>query len=832
MNEQRSGAALARTWECAELVCAIAGAMDASSLLAFRATSSVFRDLLSNDERLFEGAFRRTFPRHRNTRVTRVREDAMVPLSYGSRWRALCVRRLAVRATHKAAGVGFSDLARSWPLPHSAAQLDGGHIIDMPLLAETLRHHVESIANTSTAQLPSPALHALLRWCVQRELYDLVLACSAICVSRLERMRRFESLEKGNRYTREQNLLRHSAFLALKQTCRDGRAEQLRRLLCAWRSVEGFGATPKRSLSWLRGLVRHQLIGRESVPTDPAVLEQLVSSDLLRDEEPHRTAITVANVLVAACGAGRADTVRWLQLSFSHVFDVVPHVRKAVLAALSSGREEVVRLLWRDYVSHWSPSKRAMHLAEYIDRVHTRVLTLFLGMLCDVSVDRFVRFSEPFRRYICRSRDSDADAVRRAVRLAGYRCSVTDWNAALDFVALRGQVSLLDVLTHLSDEACVGYHRCAASDATRRRLAAAMNADDRRVKLWALARREVTASACTDLLRILESETSVLQTSDDLDAALVGMCLRLHEKDCPRVEDEDDANETAGKECGTAYDDVSNYADPETEDSEERFVSWTCAARRNELVLHSLLGRSTDDGDLRLARLFFAVVCASPTADVARSWLGHPASDAVFASLREHSASRASDPDQSVRYIYVPRWWADQLAHVASDDVFALLLAEERLIPMIDGRLGGLGGPGGHVECALLRCLLTERQTSDSDEERVVLRVRMLLSRSNGKISCQRCCNLMNPIETALLELVLRGRAKLLRALLDDGRFDPSARNNAALRLAVWLQRPGDPPSAIREMLHYDPRVLERARMLRSVPRKSHPVCEQLVNRS
>ena len=817
--------AVARTWDCTELVCAIAGAMDAPSLLALRATSGTFRDLLSNDERLFEGAFRRTFPLHRNTGW---RERALAPVFYGSRWRARCVRRLAVEATHEATGIGFSDLARSWPLSYSVSPLfcaaEDDRAIDTPLLAETLRHHLESNAKTTTAKLPSPALHALLRWSVQYELYDVVLACSVICVSRLERLKHLESPEKRQQHAREVFLLERSASLALKQSCRDGRAAQLARLLRVWSvpptAVGGSGATAKRYPSWLCRAVQQQLIGRKSVPTDPAVLEQLMVSDLLCNEEHDRTAIA-ADALIAACSVGRADTVRWLQTHFLHVFYNVPHLRSAVLAALSSGRDEVVRLLWSEYLCHWSPSKRAKHLAGNIDRVAKGLVPLFLSMLCDVRLD----VSQAFRRFLCRGRDSDACAVRQAVRSAGYRCSPKDWNAALDFVALRGQVSLLDELIDLSDEACVGYQRCATSDAMRRRMAAAMNADDRRVKLWALARREVTASARADLLRMLEM-SATNSTAKALDAALVGMCRRLHENDCPYVEDE---NDTSGP-MENEYDEADDYADPETEGHDERFVAWTCADRRNELVLDSLLHTRSmlppvGWDEQQLAELFLSVVCASPTADIARSWLSHPASDASFASLREDSAEEpVHDPAVAepatvrARFFYKPRMWARQLARVASDDVFALLLAEERLLPTTD-RSGE-----GHVQCALLRCLLAE--TSGSDDERVALRLRLLLD----KISFMGCCeHAMDPIENVVLDVVLRGREKVLRALLADSRFDPSARNNAALRLAVWLQRPGEPPSPIREMLSNDARVRDRARMLRLDPNassdhRSHPM--------
>ncbi|CAH6420537.1 Hypothetical protein UVM_LOCUS175 [uncultured virus] len=827
MHEQRD--AVARTWSVAELLCDIAGAMDAPSLLALRSVSSFFREVLSNDERLFEAAFRRTFPLHCNTGW---RDWALPPpVSCGSRWRARCVRRLRVEATHQEFGIGFSDFALDWPLSpalhwsHDSVR-DDDKTDDVPLLAETLLHHLESHRDACRARLPAQSLDRILRWALRVELHDVVLACTELCASRLQCC-------EYELYFDEKGLLLRAAERAVEHACHDGRSQQLAHFLRVWSPVPSlFDSSDVSSASstdrypvWLRTGVQGA-IGRWNSPVDPAVLQLLLVPGLTRAGFRYEDALATG-ALETACRSGRIDTVRWLQARTPHIFSKAKTLHRSILAALRQGRDDVTQLLWSSHFCRTSPRERALALAANLGRIALSSVPLFLSMLLgDDPVYAFVGgLSHAFRRFVCWARDCDCDVVRTAVRSVGYRCSFKDWHAAMDFVALRGQSSLLETLIELSAEACVfGSRRpiSAPTDDMRRRMAVGMFADRRRIKLWAFARREVTATtAWADVLCILEASSSAVIDPDGtrlaatgLDATLVALCARLHENDCPCVE-RDMYPVIANEDPEGAYDEVPDYtpdyADsethgqtrddfaPGTDVDEERFVAWTCASRNNELVLDSILRHNIVPGE-RLGKLFRSVVCNSPNAEVARAWLAHPASDASFAYLVEAANSMSALAFNYVRP-FCPSLglWASKLARVANDDVFAVLLTDERVLPL-------------HVECALLRRLLTETSGGD-DDERIARRLQMLL-RSSTRSAFACCDETQERVENVVLQLVQRRRAKSLRVLLDDGRFDLSARNNAALRMAVWLERPGERPSPVRTMLENDPRVRERARQL------------------
>ncbi|CAH6420533.1 Hypothetical protein UVM_LOCUS174 [uncultured virus] len=751
-------------WSCSELVCCVAGQLDARSLLALRSVSQFHVQLLSNDEPLFEAAFRRTFRYHGEIGLL---DRGLLSLGMRCGWRGRCARRLYVEATHEAAGIGIDDLVDDWPLTVERPRIEAETVAggtERSVLAEAVLHQLESDSLCLAGYRTVKPLYKVLCWAARAEHYEVVLQC-------LQRIITYPEPDENEHF-----VLFDSLHTELREALASSRPERFVRLLLVfYQSVPGalalrMGAATSAS-PWFWHAAKAAAGSSTDRVTDIGVWRSVLFLRLASEQDWR-------NLLEDACRNGRTEIVRWLLTDLPSLFENVEGLLRATYTAFCGGERsaDVVALLWSTHVSRVPLHVRASKLALDIERIHPDLALSFLVVVGQVHESWPVGLA--FRRFLCRARDAHCDSVRAAVRSVGYRCSAADWEIVKDFAALHGQPALLDVCIKLSPETpCYDVDRDARlvipCDVLGRRVAAAMCVDERRVKLcsWASFGRRLPRVVWLNLLHVLE-RTGCGSSEKELDDALRVMFVIL-------IENREVGEQVEGSDCP---------------DDHDQFVQWTCASRRNELVLALLLRdpmRSpSKSGGWRMRRIFENVLCASPTADAARDWLLHPSADSLLAERTRDNLSTAGDPACYNRIV-----WARRICRIARDDVFTALLSDERVVR-------------GHVDCAVLRELLMQ----DNDDH--TSRLRTLLQQSR-RLAFLCCDSELERLDATLLYVVRSGRVGPLRLLLDDGRFDFSVRNNAALRMAVWLERPGQPQSLVRTMLENDPRVQDRARKLR-----------------
>ncbi|CAH6420699.1 Hypothetical protein UVM_LOCUS217 [uncultured virus] len=469
---------------------------------------------------------------------------------------------------------------------------------------------------------------------------------------------------------------------------------------------------------------------------------------------------------------GDADSVAWLLTQLPSV--TVATLLKAVARALHEGHAAVANLLLAvEPLPSLDRTFVADHLLDYLDSFPRDFLKsptppLLHEILGFGLRDRRQQRSKQFLEYIAYATNADVAVVSEAVQNHGYRCEPADWNSALESVALNGQTRLLEACLALSELAC---GQRTTGEAKALRLARAMEADPRRAALLAATAYLWRATAVPALLALFESERP--QTSDDntlhaMHAIIVG--------------------------AGAGF--TRKFID------EKEWTDWLLGSTDRELVLRLLLSEKGTAG--RYAGVFRSVLCRSKDVETVSRWLRHVGEDVLLAAnVPEYTAPNCQLSDD-----YGVCLWALELQRAVTLDVFQALVSEPRIYEL------------GHVRCELWRLLLFDGSEEALQRVRVLLKCRRLrhpLPPASASVACQ--CETRISLQHIYLSLVQQQNAGALRVLLEDGRFDLSLENNAALRAAVWMERPGQAPSEVRLLLEADERVQKAKRV--SPPRET-----------